>query len=278
MRRGSALLLLAFASCGGASVERAEPPDHRIDVQLEADASVAELAVALTRALEERGHEDECFLAWDAADAEVTVRLGDRERSAALSCGGLAALSRELEGRCPGGRVIWLADRQVAAMSLVFGAPGDAFAAQPVGMAAATSPATDAVFFAPDGGRVVLALQLDAGVVRRSRKSSPKQGPPDRASLLEEPEVQLALQQLVARVQRCNPSGEGSLVLEWLALSDGTLTSVRPLTSSVGEDVARCALDMATATSFPEREGEPVGYCAPVLLAPALRPALPLGP
>ena len=174
--------------------------------------------------------------------------------------------------------MVWVADRQVAAMSLVFGAPGDAFAAQPVGMAAAASPATDAVFFPSQGGRAVLALQVDAGVVRRSRKSSTKQGPIDRANLLEEPAVQLALQQLVARVQRCNPSGEGSLVLEWLALSDGTLTSVRPLTSSVGEDVVRCALDMAAATSFPEREGEPVGYCAPVLLAPALRPALPLDP
>ncbi len=272
MSRGLALLSLAFFStaCGGASVERTEAAERGIEVRLEAEASVADLALALRRALESRGHEGECFLAWDAAERGVTVRIGDRERSAALSCGGLGALSRELEGRCPGGRAIWVADAEVALMNLVFGAPGDAFAGPPVGMAGAGAPATDAVFFPSQGGRLVLAVQVDAGVARRSAKSRAKQAP--SARLLEDPEIQLALQQLVARVQRCNPSGEGSLVLEWLALPDGTVTSARPLTSSVGEEIVACALDMANASRFPAREGEPIGYCAPVLLAPALRP------
>ena len=281
MRRGLALLSLAFFStaCGGASVERTDAAERGIEVRLEAEASVSDLALALRRALESRGHEGECFLAWDAARTDVTVRVGDRERSAALSCGGLAALSGELEGRCPGGRAIWVADAEVALMSLVFGAPGDAFAGPPVGMAGAGAPATDAVFFPSEGGRLVLALEvarepahreLDARVAPRSAKSRAKQAP--SASLLEDPQIQLALQQLVARVQRCNPSGEGSLVLEWLALPDGTVTSARPLTSSVGEEIVGCALDMANASRLPAREGEPIGYCAPVLLAPALRP------
>lgn len=274
MTRVLALLVL-LASCGGASVEPARS-DSRIDVRIAEGASVAELAAALTRALEARGHEGECFLAWDAASADVTVRIGERARSAALSCGGLAGLSRELEGRCPAGRVVWAAGRQVAAMSLVFGAAGDSFAGSPLATAAADSRAADAVFFPSDGGRLVLAVPLDAGVVRRGvvrGKASKKQAAAAPPSPLEDPQVQLALRQLVARVQRCNPSGQGSLVLEWLALPDGTLTSVRPLTASVGEDVVQCARDMVAASRFPEREGEPLAYCTPVLLAPALRPA-----
>lgn len=262
------LLALPVGSCGGAG---AGTSTSAVAVGLDDAATVADLVGALSRALRQRGHEGECFLAFDAPRPDVTVRIGARSRSAALSCGGLTGLSAALEGRCPAARIAWVTTgTRPAAVSYIFGPPGDAFAHAPVAVRSAASPAREAALFRAEGARLVLAMEL-----ARVAPGASKQAAAPPATPLDDPAVQLAMRQLVARVQRCNPSGEGSLVLEWLALADGTVTGARPLASSVGDDVVRCALDMVNATSFPERvgEAEPIGYCAPVLLAPALRPS-----
>ncbi|HEY8430866.1 MAG TPA: hypothetical protein VIL20_20945, partial [Sandaracinaceae bacterium] len=90
---------------------------------------------------------------------------------------------------------------------------------------------------------------------------------------LRDPEVREALVQLVRRIQRCNPSGEGSLVLEWHVERDGTIAGVQEVTSTVSDAALECAVDVLRASSFPEHDREtPIDYCAPVLLDPSLRP------
>lgn len=267
MKRGLRLSLsLALASC--AVTVRAPS-----GVQVEGEASVAELVRAIAEELRARGHRGECFLAWDAARADLHVRVGGQSRRAALSCGGFDALADTLEGRCPAARVVWTGDgSRPTAMTIVFGPPGHAFAQSPWGLFRADRPARDALFFPDEGGLAVLAIDLEDGRAR-ARANKGDSLPPDTP--LADPAVDLALRQLVARAQRCNESGEGSLVLEWRTLPDGTVTQVRPLASSVDEQVVRCVVDQVRASSFPERRGElrPVDYCAPVLLSPALRPA-----
>lgn len=256
------VLALLLASCGASVGPR------QASVGIGEDATVVELVGALSCALRGRGHEGECFLAWDAPEPDVTVRVGERSRGAALSCGGLDGLSEELEGRCPAARIAWATRSRPAAVTYVFGRPGDAFAQAPVAIASASSPAAEALFFTVEGARVVFALDLARSAGKPGAK---KQERAPAATPLDDPATQLAMRQLVARVQRCNPSGGGSLVLEWRALPDGTVTEVRPLASNVGDEIVQCAIDQARASSFPERD-EPADYCAPVLLAPALRP------
>lgn len=278
MRRWAIVALgLAALSCGGTRAAPAADRSHAgIVVRVDHDATVGDLLAALRTSLRARGHAGDCFLAWDVEVGEhVVVHVGNRSRSAALSCGSLQALTRVLEGRCPALRLFWVAPgpaMRTSAMASFFGPPGTAFAAAPVLAASTAGPAHRAVFDeAPEGARAVLGIRLEEpGGQAGAQKQD--ETPEDGANPLEDPEVLARMEELVARVQRCNPSGEGSLVVEWSVLADGTVTNPRALVSTVGDEVVRCALDAIAASSFPEHEGAAIDYCAPVLLAPELRP------
>lgn len=265
--------LALLVGCGGA---QHAPPSEPVSVHAHADATVGELLSALDQALSARGHEGECFLAWDAARTDVEVQLGDRTYHAALGCGGLTGLADALEGRCPAARGYYVEPGEAMrtrGMLLYFAAPGAAFADAPTYVAGIDGPAA-ALFDSPEGARAVLGVPLTSTEANRPAgkqdERAPSAAPSERP--LDDPRAQSALQRLVRRIQRCQPEGEGSLVLAWRALPDGTITDAQVVTSTVPAEVAQCALNIATATSLPEREGEPVEYCAPVLLSPSLRP------
>lgn len=284
------LVALLLTACGGTAPASApatatgEAVDPR-EVHLAADASVADLLGALRRALIAGGHEGECFLAWgveaEREEDRITVHVGDRSRSAALSCNGFDAIGPTLEGRCPFVRLFWITgrDMRTEALTFFFAPAGRSYALRPIGASDIAVAAENAVFTeGPEGTVLVLGVPLRN---ERSDGARGKQGAPETESAPEEPEDPLAdpeirrgVEQLVARIQRCNPDGEGSLVLEWSVAPDGSIGDVQPLTASVSDDVIECAVETLAEVSFPEHEGDhPVDYCVPVLLDPSLRPA-----
>lgn len=283
----SAALSLCLIACGGAApTSPAAPVFTDKGVALPEGASARQLLAALRAALAERGHRGEggeCFLAWDLqGDERIEVRVGDRARSAAVSCGGFDAFADPLEGRCPFLRFFWVrgAALETDAVSFYFAPAGSSFAARPIAAAGVGAPAVHMVFpDRPEGAQVVLGVPLrdddrdddrDAGDPADDGHAPamvPEENP------LEDPEIVRGLQQAVARVQRCNPEGSGSLVLEWTVAPDGRVADVRALTATVDASAVECAVATLSAASFPEHEGErPVDYCVPVLLDPSLRP------
>ncbi len=245
-------------------------------------ATVAELVGALRAALAARGHgPGECFLAWDAeGDETITVRVGERGRAAAVSCDGLQAVARALEGRCPFARLFWIEgeDMRTDALTFYFSPPGRAYAARPIAAAGVGSPAADAVFSeAPEGTRLVLGVPLRerSGGARKQDEAAP---PSESQSPMDDPEIAEAVQQLVLRMQDCDPERTGSLVLEWQVEPDGTIAGVQPVTYTVSESALECVLAEVAELTFPEHEGErATDFCAPVLLGPSLRRAAASG-
>lgn len=281
MKRALALSCIVCVACGGtpppAETSEREATSTR-EVRVAEDATVAELLRAIRGALIARGHEGECFLAWDVEDASdgLTVYVGERSRQAAVSCDGLQGVATALEGRCPFVRFFWIAgeDMRTEALTFYFAPAGRAYASRPVAAAGVSTPAADAVFRqGPEGTRLVLGLPLP----RREGASKKEAGAEEDAESdnpLEDPEIMQGVQQVVARIQSCNPSGQGSLVLEWAVEPDGTITGVQSVTSTVEESAIECAVGILSAASFPEHEGDdPVDYCVPVLLDPSLRPS-----
>lgn len=277
MTRLCALLI----ACAGAAPRIEEPraavdPDH---VRVPADATMGDVIDGLRDALAERGfREGECFLAWDApSDDAITVHIGDRERSAAVSCGSLSAFGELLEGRCAFLRFYWLSgeDLRAEGMTLFFAPPGRAYAARLMGASGIAAPAREAILREdPDEARVVLGVSLER-VERDPGQRSPSAAlTPERPNPLLEPETAEAVRQLVARIQPCNPSGAGSLVLEWSVEPDGDIAGAEAFSATVDDGVAECALEILADVGFPEHvEERPVDYCVPVLLDPALRPS-----
>jgi hypothetical protein len=271
-----------LAACGGSAPATTAPAaavdPH--DVRLEEDASVGELVGALKQALIAGGHEGECFLAWDVTPEEggeqLTVHVGERTRSAAVSCHGLDPLSRSMQGRCPFVRFFWVSGEAMhtEAMTFYFAPAGRAYAARAIGAGHVEAPASDAVFQEePEGTQLVLGIPVRERADGAGKQDEPMVAGPEDDPLTD-PEVMSAVQQLVARVQTCNPEGQGSLVLEWLVEPDGRIAQVMPLTSSVSDDARECAVEVMSHVSFPEHGGDhPIDYCVPVLLDPSLRPS-----
>ncbi len=267
-----------LAACGARAAPVEPPPSApEREVRVAEDATVAALLRAVRGALIARGHEGECFLAWDveASDA-LTVQVGDRARSAAVSCDGLQGVAGSLEGRCPFVRFFWIEgeDMRTEALTFYFAPPGRAYAARPVAGAGVGAPARELVFReAPEGTRLVLGVELPSRA-RQKQAEGASEAPPATDDPLQDPEILEAVTQLVQRVQRCNPSGRGSLVLEWQVEADGRIGAVQPVTSTVDEAAIECALEVLSEASFPEHGAErPVDYCVPVLLDPSLRPS-----
>lgn len=273
----AALFVLACGAPAAAPREAAPVAADPDEVRVAADASMADLLAGLRRSLAARGHDEgECFLAWDVDAAEqITVHVGERSRSAALSCGGLDASL--LEGRCVFLRVFWVTGEELRteAITFYFAPAGRAYAARPIGGVGVGAPAAEALFDddQPEGVRLVLGVPL------RSRApvetGAPTRGAtmtPPRDNPLQNPEIAEAVQQLVARIQECNDEESGSLVLEWTIDGAGDVHDVRPLTATVSDDAARCATEILEEVSFPGHDGsEPVDFCVPVMLDPELR-------
>ncbi len=280
----AAVIASLLAACGGSAPPATPAPSAEIDphdVRVAEDASVGDLLAALRRALVAGGHEGECFLAWDAEPEEgaeqITVHVGERSRSATLSCQGFDPLTPAIQGRCPFVRFFWVSgeDMRTEALTFYFAPAGRAYAARAIGAGRVDAPASEAVFRdGPEGTQLVLGIPLRApeGGASAGKQDEPVAASPED-NPLSDPEIMAALQQLVARIQSCNPSGEGSLVLEWTVEPDGTIASVQPLTSSVGDDALECAIGIMNEVSFPEHDGDhSIDYCVPVLLDPTLRP------
>lgn len=271
--------LLACVACGAPArpLEEAPPSAPAGEVRVAEDATAAALLRAVRGALIARGHEGECFLAWDveASDA-LTVHVGARARSAAISCGGLDGVATALEGRCPFVRFFWVEgeDLRTEALTFYFAPAGRAYAARPVAGAGVGAPARELVFReAPEGTRLVLGVELPSRAPQKQAEEPTSEAPAAGDDPLQDPEILEAVTQLVRRVQRCNPSGRGSLVLEWQVEPDGRIAAVQPVTSTVAEAALECALEVLSEVSFPEHGAErPVDYCVPVLLDPSLRP------
>ncbi len=285
----SALLASLLSACGGSqTASTAPPPSAEVDphdVRLPADASVGDFIAALKRALAAGGHEGgECFVAWglpvEDGTEQIDVHIGDRERSAAVSCDGFDGLGPGMEGRCPFVRYFWVegSEMRTAALTFWFAPAGRAYANRAIGGSPITTPAAEAVFReGPEGTQLVLGIPLhpppEQSAGKKQDGASGGMAAAPENNPMSDPVIMRALQQLVSRVQTCNPSGEGSLVLEWAVAPDGSIAGVRPLTSSVDPDVVECALGVLREASFPEHQGpQPIDYCVPVMLAPSLRP------
>lgn len=260
----AACLALALVGCAGTPVVAREPviASSPADVAVAADATLGELLQALEAALATRGHEGECFLAWDEG-GELVVRIGPHERRAAVRCGGLGELAA-VQGRCIGMRFLGVdAARRPRGVVLGFAPPGMALTTTPPRIVP-TSTRADELLREPRGGvRVVIGVD----VAPSGSATSGKQGEP-----LDDPELQQALEQAVRRVQSCNPSAQGSLVVRFRVLRDGTIEDVQRLSSTVSEEAEACAIERLAASSFPEHpREEPDEHCVPVMLDPALR-------
>jgi hypothetical protein len=280
MTRAAAIAGLVLASCGGPqqparATERAAPNEAVVA----ADATMADVIVALRSSLRARGHvRGECFLAWDVPSSDtIRVRVGEQERSAALSCGGLREFAALLEGRCPFMRMFWLAsaDLPPQAMTFYFAPAGRAYGARPMAVAGVGAPAARALFDDPEEDvQLVLGVPLDVPPDATPREGSPPAGiamTPARDNPLEDPEIARALQQLVQRMQECGEE-DTSLVLEWSVEPSGEIASIAPITTTASEETVTCAVELLSELSFPGHDGDAIDYCVPVLLARRFRP------
>lgn len=266
-----ALLAVLMIGCGvaPASVARVEASD---EVRVEESATLDELLRSLATALLARGYEGECFLAWEAeGEPRVTVRVGERARSARVSCGGLDGIAAAVEGRCIAARWIWIDEaRHTRGLTFYFAPPGVAYATTPARVGPTSVSAAEVVFLeVPAEVRHVLGVPL-----ARERGGAKKQVDDEESveDPFDDPEMRQAVEQLVGRVNRCNPDGSGSLVVRWQVHADGRIEGVQRLSGTVDDEVSRCVLELVSAASFPEHEAsEPLELCAPLMLDPSLR-------